>query len=207
MTPLSSSSHLPTRLRILDHLRKHHSASAAELSRALQMTVANIRHHLAVLVENDLLEVVGWRREGRGRPKQVYGLSRHVLGDGLDELSGSLLDEWLGGLSENEREQALGRLAGRLAGPSEANAPLTRRLAVTVERLNRMHYQSRWEASPSGPRLILGHCPYAAIIKKHPELCRMDALLLEQSLGRPLKQTAKLERLGSGLPQCIFLVG
>lgn len=198
---------LPTRLRILDYLRRHHAASAAELARSLQMTTANIRHHLAILVANDLLEVVGERRDERGRPKQVYGLSRHVLGDGLDELSSLLLSEWLANLPESQREAALRRLAVRLAGAeAEAGGGLPARLARLVRRLDALHYQARWEAGAAGARIILGHCPYAAIIAHHPELCRMDAFLLEEFLGQPLIQTAKLERAASGMPQCVFVM-
>ncbi len=207
MTPAFPPSRLPTRLRILDHLRKHHAASAQELSRALGMTVANIRHHLAVLVANDLVRAVERRREGPGRPKQVYGLSRRLLGDGLDELSGHLLAEWLGSLPEEPRDLALRRLALRLAGTAAGQGgALPARLARLVQRLDALHYQARWEAGPTGARLLLGHCPYAAIIADHPELCRMDAFLLEAFLGQSLIQTAKLERSASGLPQCVFVV-
>jgi predicted ArsR family transcriptional regulator len=62
-----------TRLRILDHIRKYQTASVKEMSIQMGMSGANIRHHLAVLENNDLIEVVGMRQEGRGRPRQVYG--------------------------------------------------------------------------------------------------------------------------------------
>ena len=81
-----------------------------------------------------------------------------------------------------------------------------RRLASTVERLNAMHYQARWEAGAEGPRIVLGHCPYAAIIEKHPELCQMDLALLSELLGGKLQQTAKLESGAGGLPFCTFML-
>jgi predicted ArsR family transcriptional regulator len=92
------------------------------------------------------------------------------------------------------------RLGQQVAGP------LTARLTETIENLNQMHYQSRWEAGATGARVILGHCPYAAIIENHPELCRMDAFVLEESLGLSAEQITKLERPGQGMPQCVFLV-
>jgi predicted ArsR family transcriptional regulator len=193
-----------SRLRVLDHLRKHQTASAMELSRALGMTRANARHHLVILEENDLVQVIGSRKEGRGRPVNLYALSRHVLGDGLDELSHMLLDEWLGNMPEAQKEAALRTVVRRLA--KQASGPLTVRLAETVKRLSQLHYQARWEAGAIGAHVILGHCPYAAIIDNHPELCRMDAFLLEESLGLSAEQIAKLERPGQGMPQCIFLM-
>jgi predicted ArsR family transcriptional regulator len=168
------------------------------------MTRANARHHLIVLEENDLVQVIGSRKEGRGRPVNLYALSRHVLGDGLDELSHLLLDVWLETLSEVQKDAVLRTVARRLA--KQTSGPLTARLTETVKRLSQLHYKARWEAGAAGARLILGHCPYAAIINGHPELCRMDAFLLEESLGLSAEQIAKLERPGQGMPQCVFLM-
>jgi predicted ArsR family transcriptional regulator len=193
-----------SRLRVLDYLRKHQTASAMELSRSLGMTRANARHHLVVLEENDLVQVIGSRREGRGRPVNLYALSRHVLGDGLDQLSGLLLDEWIGDLPKVQKEAALRILARRLT--KQASGPLTVRLAEMVKHLNQLHYKPRWEAGAAGARVILGHCPYSAIINDHPELCLMDVFLLEESLGLSVEQIAKLERPGQGMPQCVFLL-
>ena len=195
-----------TRLRILAHFRKHQTASVRELSHFLGMSGANIRHHLAVLESNDLIEIVGQRKEGRGRPLHVYGLSRRVLGDGLDKLAGTLLDIWLGGAADEGREAGLRSVAEQLAGVTDAKVPVMKRLARAVERLNELHYQARWEASAAGPRLILGHCPYVAIVADHPELCRMDAFLLETRLGSSVEQTAKLQLSDKGLPFCAFLM-
>ncbi len=104
-----------TRLRILDYFRKHQTASVRELSRIMEMTGANIRHHLAVLESIELIEIIGMRKEGRGRPRHVYGLSRKVLGDGLDKLAGTLFDVWLGGLVDDKREASL-EVRGTAAG-------------------------------------------------------------------------------------------
>jgi predicted ArsR family transcriptional regulator len=195
-----------TRLRILDHFRKHQTASVRELSLDMGMTGANIRHHLAVLESNDLIEIIGLRKVGRGRPMQVYGLSQRVMGDGLDNLAGTLLDVWLGEELTGQRETCLRSVAERLAGITELNVPVMKLLGRAVERLNELHYQVHWEASAAGARLILAHCPYSAIIARHPELCQMDSFLLEARLGRPVEQTAKLQLSDKGLPFCAFVL-
>jgi predicted ArsR family transcriptional regulator len=169
------------------------------------MTGANVRHHLAVLESIDLIEIIGMRKEARGRPLHVFGLSRQVQGDGLDKLAGTLFDIWLGGLVDDKREAALRSVAERLAGNTDVMVPVTKRLVRAVARLNELHYQARWEASAAGPRAILGHCPYAAIIAEYPELCRMDAFLLETMFGSSVTQTAKLQLNEKGLPYCTFL--
>ncbi len=194
-----------TRLRLLDYFRKNQTASVKELSRLMELTGSDIRHHLAILESNNLIEVVGQRQEGRGRPDNIYGLSSRLLGDGLDKLAGALFDVWLGGASGQVQEAGLRSVARRLAGAVDDKAPVTQRLVRTVERLNELHYQSRWEAGATGPRLILGHCPYAALVVAHPELCRMDAFLLETRLGSAVEQTAKLQLSDKGLPFCAFV--
>ncbi len=83
--------------------------------------------------------------------------------------------------------------------------PVTKRLVRAVARLNELHYQARWEASAAGPRAILGHCPYAAIVAEYTELCRMDAFLLETMFSSSVTQTAKLQLNDKGLPYCAFL--
>jgi predicted ArsR family transcriptional regulator len=198
----------PTRLRILDYLRKQQTASVRELSSALAMTGANVRHHLAVLESNDLIELIRQRREGRGRPVNVYGLSRRVLGDGLDGLAGAMFDAWLKDAQEPVRKAGLRALALRLGGNDlpGPDALLLHRLTLAVDRLNALHYQARWEAGVDGAHIILGHCPYAAIIAAHPELCQMDAFLLEQRTALPVEQVAKLQPGAQGYPFCIFRV-
>ena len=197
------------RQQIFNYLKKHQLASAADIARDLRMTPANARHHLSLLRGDGRVEQMGERREGRGRPQKLYGLSRATLGDNLDQLAEGLLAEWLDGLPENEKEARLKRLALRLggnAGEDLGNAPVLRRLAGTVERLNRLGYQSRWEAHADGPRIILGYCPYVVIIERHPELCQMDAALLEDHLRAGVEQTAKLEQGAGGWPYCAFLL-
>ena len=97
-------------------------------------------------------------------------------------------------------------LAKRLAGESTfAGQPLARRLNLTVETLNQMNYHARWEAGSEGPRIVFGHCPYAAIIEKHPELCRMDQAMLKDFMGQPARQILKTGKEGSSV--CVFAIG
>ncbi len=151
-----------TRFRILEYIRKYQTASVRELSALLGMSGANIRHHMSLLESNDLVESVGIRKEGRGRPRQVFGLSRRVLGDGLDTLSGNLLSLWMEALPGEKQEEGLKSLALRLAGQWEPSQPVMKQVMSTVAKLNELHYQARWEAGAAGARILLGHCPYCS---------------------------------------------
>jgi len=188
------------RQKVLIYLNKTRTASAREISRALKMSAATVRHHLRVLVSDGRLEMSSLRgRDGRGRPEKVYSLPHAALGDNLSALSDALLAEAGSGV----RMEAL---AKRLAGESNfAGQPLAKRLNLTIEKLNQMNYHARWEAGSEGPRIIFGHCPYAAIIAKHPELCRMDEAMLSQWMGKPATQIFKTGKDGSSV--CVFVIG
>lgn len=189
-----------TRQKILDYLKRSRTVSSREIARVLQMTPANARYHLGILAADGRVEVVNQRQFGRGRPEKVYHLAGPLLGDNLSALADAILTEADGKVDM----EALGkRVAG---GRAVTDQPLMRRLASTIESLNAMHYQARWEAAAEGPRIILGHCPYSTIIKDHPELCQMDLTLLSELLGGELGQTAKLESGAGGLSFCAFIL-
>jgi len=188
------------RQKVLAYFDKTRTASTREISRALKMSPATVRHHLRVLASDGRLELTSARgHDGKGRPENLYSLPRAALGDNLAALSEALLSEAGSGV----RMEAL---AKQFVGESHiAGQPLAKRLNLTVEKLNEMNYHSRWEAGPEGPRVVFGHCPYAAIIEKHPELCRMDESLLREWIGQPARQTFKTGKEGSSV--CVFAMG
>lgn len=205
MTPFEIS----MRQRCLAFLRKNQFATSQELARALNVTPADVRHHLARLQADGLVDVSeNLRSGGRGRPVKVYGLSRLAQGDNLTKLSDEVLSEWLRGLGPQDASEALDRVAGRLIGVEKHGTPgpIARRLVQCIELLNTMHYKARWEAHAHGPRMIFETCPYPGVITNHPELCLMDKQLLEKTLGGRVEQVAKLEKGQRNIPVCIFEV-
>ena len=164
------------------------------------MSTATVRHHLRVLTADGRLEPSSVRgRDGRGRPEKIYSLPRATLGTNLAALSEALLAEAGAGIRMDSLAKQLAK-ADNFAGQ-----PLAKRLNLTVERTNGMNYHARWEAGSEGPRVVFNHCPYAAIIEKHPELCKMDEALLKDLVGQPARQILKTGKEGSSV--CVFLVG
>jgi len=196
-----------TRQRILDTLDHRGSASPRQLAQAFGMTAANLRRHLSILQARGLVQSIGNRSaEGRGRPEQSYALTNRAQGDNLAGLSKALLALAAGDLSRNQ-ESRLKQLARRLVGTAPpSGGQITQRLVAAVQRLAPLGYRPNWEARPQGPQMVLSHCPYAAIIADHPELCRMDAHLLDELLGLPVEQVAKLQPGPQGTPQCAFVL-
>jgi len=195
-----------TRQKILNYLKRTQTVSPREVARVLRTTPANARHHLGILAADGRVEVVSQRQAplrgqvGRGRPEKVYRLAGTLVGDNLSVLVNALLAE----IDEDFEIEAVGR---RIAGESATSShSLMHRLTSTIERLNAMHYQARWEAGAEGPRIILGRCPYAGLVAKHPQLCQMDAALLAELLSSNVRQTAKLEIGAGDKPFCAFVL-
>jgi predicted ArsR family transcriptional regulator len=188
------------RQKVLTYLTKNRTASARDVSRSLKMSAATVRHHLRVMVADGRLETESVRpREGRGRPEKVYSLPRAALGDNLSALGEALL-------TEAGSKLKMEAVAKRLVGESDfASQPIAKRLNLVVEKLNQMNYHARWEAGAEGPRILFGHCPYAAIVRKHPELCEMDASLVSQLAARPVASEIKSETQKSVCP-FVFLI-
>lgn len=181
------------------------------------MTDANARYHLGVLQSEGLVEVVGTRpADGKGRPTKVYSLSDQARGNNLASLTAALLDVLVIPLSQANQKSAIQMLAMRLSRQVEGNldpektglriagARLTQNLKLAVERLNELGYEAHWEARSGAPRVILGHCPYASILNEHPELCRLDAVLLETMLNVPVELIARQVADERGLRSCVF---
>ncbi|MBK8784054.1 MAG: winged helix-turn-helix transcriptional regulator [Anaerolineales bacterium] len=192
---------ITARQKVLAHLKKTRSASAREIARALKMSAPNVRHHLSVLCSDGRVEFVSVNnREGRGRPEKLYSLSQAALGDNLSALANALLTVAGPGLS-------MEAVASHVLDAGQfANLPIIKRLELLVGKLNEMHYQAHWEAGAEGPRVIFGRCPYSQVIEKHPELCKMDAALLEEALTRSVSKFAKSEAALRGLCPFIFAV-
>lgn len=188
------------RQKVLTYLHKSRTASAREIARSLKMSPATVRHHLRVLAADGRLERTSVRgRTGRGRPEKVYSLPRATLGTNLAALSEALLREAGSGIQMESLAKHLVR------EDNFAGQPLAKRLNLTVEKLNGMNYHARWEAGSEGPRIIFTHCPYAAILEKHPELCKMDQAMLKDLMGQPARQTFKTGNEGSSV--CVFVMG
>ena len=195
---------LTTRHRILHFLARHRTGTAGEVARAMRVTPANARRHLNILAADGRIEVVSHKQVGRGRPEIVFSLSGTMKGDNLE----GLVRAWMEGITQSRRLAVLKKVGRDSLVPHEQQPQgnLAQRLAAIVERMNNMHYHVRWEAGNDGPRIMLGHCPYKAVLASYPELCQMDAALLESMLGMQVIQSAKLQKKLGGSPVCIFQV-
>ncbi len=187
-----------TREQILDYLSTHAQASAAEMAAALGVTAANVRHHLGLLQARGLVALATTRRgPRRGRPVKLYELTPAAQQPYLEPLTRALLDALRRG--EGLPETVLCEVFCGEIAPAEHHS-LRERLQHAMRYLQDLHFEPRWEAHHEGPRIIFHRCPYAPLVDDYPELCRLDALMLERLLG--VKVTPRGRRGGL----CEFVV-
>jgi predicted ArsR family transcriptional regulator len=195
------------RQKVLQYLIHNRTATAREVARAMQMTPANARHHLSLLAADGRIQAFSKIKAGRGRPIKLYRPSGMMSGNNLEFLLRALLEE----LAPEARRVLLEKIGQEKLlmvkdVGSTGEQTLIGRLATAVAALNDLHYQARWEAGSAGPRVILGYCPYEAIIESYPEVCWMDKAGLERALGVTVSQAAKLETGSGAAPYCVFEV-
>ena len=207
---------MTARTEILEFLASRETASAAEVARAMNCSAANARHHLGALLEEGLVTIAAVRQgfsskptqtSRPGRPVQLYTLAQPAARHNLDTLAAAALDLLLARTPLEQQQFLLRELAAQIAGPLPSTRSLTLRLSFTIQRLNELGYHARWEAHAAGPRIIFGHCPYAAILPQYPILCSLDATILAVLLNDRAAQLARLEPSLSGIPFCLFQVG
>jgi predicted ArsR family transcriptional regulator len=191
---------LTVRQKILNYIIEQQSTTVDELSKVFRVTPANIRHHLSILIGQKAPAF-------RGRPSQIYRAAQQCNQNNLDHLADVLLAHLLQNSRRDEMDTHLKSIASQMAAQFTIdNINPTRRLYSSIRALNRMSYQAHWEAHVENPRFMLGHCPYRAILDHYPEICQMDAYVLEALIDTPVRQIEKLSPNAKGIPQCVFLL-
>jgi predicted ArsR family transcriptional regulator len=200
-----------SRQQVFAYIRSQRSVTAGDISRALGMTPANARHHLNILQALDLIVATTHRKQGgKGRPARVFRLSEKASGNNLGLLAAILLEELFVHAEAENLASMQRKIAKRLAQVSEIqDIPVNQaaRLFHAVQRLNQYHYQARWEARSSAPRLILSNCPYLEISETVPVICEIDAALIQELAGLPASLKEKLAHDSRGGIFCSFQLG
>jgi predicted ArsR family transcriptional regulator len=192
-----------TRQRILDLLSNQDQINAAEISRAISVTQADVRYHLSRMVEEGLILTAKPKHTGhRGRPARRYTLASKLRRDNFELFTRALLISVRNNTSVEESNKFLQDIAIQIAGEVEPGGPLGTRLVQAVDQLNLHNYQARWEAHANAPRVIFDRCPFASLRPEFPELCQLDAELLSNLLDEPVAQIKSNAHLTDGY--CLF---
>lgn len=192
-----------TRQRILDLLSNQDQINAAEISRVISVTQADVRYHLSRMIEEGLILIAKPKHTGhRGRPARRYTLVSKLRQDNFELFTRALLISVRNNTSVEESNKLLQDTAIQITGEVEPGGSLGTRLVQAVDQLNLHNYQARWEAHANAPRVIFDRCPFASLRPEFPELCQLDAELLSNLLDEPVTQINSNAHLSDGY--CLF---
>jgi len=200
----------PVRRRITEILKEEGAATVAELAEQLGMAQVSVRHHLDILVGEDLVESAGVRRrDGAGRPSQVYALTpdaAKLFPQRHDILASGILAEMKDLLSARDLRDLLARLAEKTS--REAPMPLPHqsradRLEEVAAFLTERGYNARWELRDGHYELSVCNCPYTGVADHHPELCTMDQTMIQRLLPEAIRLSS---RVLDGSSHCTYII-
>ncbi|MGQ9765915.1 MAG: helix-turn-helix transcriptional regulator [Anaerolineae bacterium] len=199
----------PVRRRITEILQKNGSATVAELAQELKIAPVSVRHHLDILIGEDLVALVGTRRQsGAGRPSLVYALTPNALKifpQRHDVLAGAVLSELKATLPADQVHQLLYRIGEKAAqevSPSPPDQTIEKRLDQVTRFLCEKGYEAYWEACDDHYEIHTYNCPYAGVSEAHPELCQMDHAMMRYLLPGAIRLQS---RAANGTSHCIYL--
>jgi len=193
----------PTRQQILAYLNTHPGASAVEISRSLDLTPANIRYHLGLLIDSGWVQISGKRGPGgAGRPINLYNLTSLSLGTNVEILLAAILESLTAKKSTNSDLRSIAETLAAKTNLNQDNRIL--RFNQALEYLNQMNYHASWEAHPDGPQVIVRHCPYLDLANKSSLLCQFDNHLISILFDIPLELFRKRSFGKNPFSPCIF---
>ncbi len=171
-----------TSSEIINFLSNHKPATVMELSQQINVTKADIRHHLKFLIEQTkIIEVAPDTNFSRGRPARRFTMNPTQLPDNYVEIVELLFE------NTNQFETVINELYTALYKKLDIEPyfPLIRRLNLLIKALNERKYQARWESHALGPELIINNCPYRLLLEKYPDFCKIDLRLISEITNHP----------------------
>lgn len=186
-----------TRDLILRTLRTRTRGTVKELAEAVGVSPVSVRHHLANLQAENLVEAEEVKH-GVGRPRLVFSLSERAneLFPGryfrlttrlLDEIKDSLPEGTVGELFTGVAAAMAEDYATRLAG-----LPLHERLERLVEYLTGEGFAAEIVADGKNYLIRELSCPYFRISRQHPEVCLIDQAFIATALSLPVERVSCL---------------
>lgn len=197
--------------RILERLKRRGASSIPELAREAGLSPESIRAHVRGLVDRDLVQDVGSRSEGRGRPERLYSLTRQAeslfprresellkgLAAYLAEVGeDALLAGFLERFAQERRDAATERLKGL-----EGRARLEEVARILTEEGYMAEIQDDGNGTP--PRLRLCHCPVRELVDVTRAPCRAEIGFVRALVGGGL---ARVEYIPDGDAACSYTV-
>jgi predicted ArsR family transcriptional regulator len=193
-----------TRGQIVTLLRRG-GLTVEDLAQALGLTNNGVRAHLASLERDGLVRAIG-RRRGISKPSALYGLTataEDLFAKAYSPVLAELLEELSARLSPEEVEAVIGATGRQLAAQwPRPQGSLLARVEASIAVLNELGGLEELEQRPDSYVIHGYSCPLAAVVPRHPELCRLTQCLLTELVGVPVHEQC----VRSEPPSCQFVI-
>jgi predicted ArsR family transcriptional regulator len=205
-----------TRAALVEHLHRVGSQPVAALAAHLGISEVATRRHLAVLLEDGLVEEREARASG-GRPATCFALTERadrLFPQSYDVLANELLDFLT---AEHGRDGLLAFLRWRVdrevdsLARSIEDGPLEQRVVQLAAALTDAGFLADvvQDAEPRrglpSLRLVQHHCVIQGVAREHPEICTYEAAAFSRALGADVT-VSRQETIASGAPSCVCTV-
>jgi predicted ArsR family transcriptional regulator len=191
----------PVRQEILYILKKQGQATVSELAAHLEMAPVSVRHHLDLLIGDNLVcSTRVRRRSGAGRPQQLYALTPEAEAHFPNNYR-QLANDTLYALKQTLPAQALQTIMEEMAHTTAAQAAMNfsemtgvQRIEAVVAFLNQLGYMAEYKVDEERNVIYLHtcNCPYSELAATHPELCHMDHTLISELTGMAPERIAHI---------------
>ncbi len=187
----------PTRDVIVRTMRTQGKCTVKELADAASVSPVSVRHHLANLQAQGLVDVEE-KRHGVGRPLHVYFLTEKALElfpTRYLRLTNRLIDEMKEALPEGKVLELFAAVASSMAADYSQQLkglPLEERMQRLTEMLSAEGFEA--DLQQRGDSLVIRElsCPYLRVGKEHPEVCQVDQDFIATALSLPVERVTCL---------------
>ncbi|RUA15918.1 MAG: hypothetical protein DSY55_05290 [Clostridia bacterium] len=198
----------PVRQNILEYLKRYGQATVIELANHLNMAPISVRHHLDLLIGDNLVEASRVRRhEGAGRPRRLYALTSQadaLFPNNYQKLAEQSLTILKQTLPPEVFLQVMNEMATDIVAGVPANLDeLTpeERIQTAVQLLNEEGYMAFCDCDDEVILLHTCHCPYKNLVKEHPEICHIDDVLIRKLTGMT---PVRITHMATGDIRCTY---
>ncbi len=155
-----------TSSRILGFLENHGASTVNQISQALDLTKADIRHHIKILLHENIIERSSKPyQNGPGRPAAMFGLRVNPSPALLQNLLSSL-SEWMSQthIVDQEKKMLAKYIAVKLVPQFDVAGPPSIRISTLIQQLRPLGFNIHWEASPKGPYIKIKQEPISSVL-------------------------------------------
>ena len=197
-----------TREKIITTLLTNPGSTINSLAEAVDINGISVRHHLTILQSENLVYAEE-QRHGVGRPRLIYFLTelgRERFPSSYLKLSKMLLQQIKAILPGDQYNLLFEKIAENISNNYEDkldSLPIERQLDQIVAILSEEGFLLEWKYNDGHYEIKTINCPYYHVGIDHPEICKIDQIIISTLLKKPL--TVK-ECLLDGDSCCSFIV-